>query len=158
MYRFLGTMMYNSKELLRAREIARENKAKEDQVKVDKAKDKEIAFFRKAEEAHLVFQEQGHLLGKLNLSELQDIVCYLCCVENKKGDAYSNHSGSKKKLKERIAAVEPPWTKYFEPPPAAEEEEEEEVEDVPQRRRSHRTRRTVRYKDIEDENDENVAC
>ena len=66
MFCFLGNMMYNSKELILARKVARENKAKEDQVKVDKAKDREIALFRKAEEAHLVFHEKGHLLDKLH--------------------------------------------------------------------------------------------
>ena len=49
------------------------------------------------------------------MNELKDIVRFLCCVENKgKGDSFSKHSGSRKKLKERIAEVEPLWTKYFE--------------------------------------------
>ena len=128
-YRYLGLMMYNSKELLRAREIARETKEQEQQDKVDMAKEKEASLFRKADDAYWIFHEHGHLLAKLNLSELQDIVRYLCCVESKgKGNTYSKHSGSKKKLKERITAVQPVWTKYFDLAPAAEEEEAEDEE------------------------------
>ena len=39
-----------------------------------------------------------------------------------------------------------------------EEEEGEETEDATHRQRSHQTRRTVEYIEIEDENDENVLC
>ena len=40
---------------------------------------------------------------------------FLCCAEEKgKGESYSSHAGSKKKLKERMAEVQPVWTKYFE--------------------------------------------
>ena len=120
MYRYLGSMMYNSEELLLAREIARRNKEQEEQEKVDKAKEKEMALYNKAEQAYIVFCEQGHLLDKLSSTELQHIVRFLCCVEKKgKGDTYSSHSGSKKKLKERMAEVQPVWTKYFEDTEAA---------------------------------------
>ena len=123
MFRFLGSMMYNSAELLLARQIARENKEKEQQEKVDRAKEKEIALYNKAEEAYLSFCRQGHLLNKLNLEELKDIVRYICCAEKKKGDTFSSHSSGKEKLKLRMAQVQPVWTKYFEFPPAAEEED-----------------------------------
>ena len=36
-----------------------------------------------------------------------------------KGDTYSSHGGSKKKRKERMAEVQPVWTKYFEDTEAA---------------------------------------
>ena len=100
----------------------------------------------------MIFCEKGHLLSKLNATELQDIVRYLCCVEKKgKGDTYSNHNKGKKKLTVRIAEVEPVWTKYFQLAPVAEEEEDGEDEDeeeesdeevmikvMPQRRKSRR--------------------
>ena len=115
MYRYLGSMMYNSEELLLAREIARKNKEEQERQKIDKAKEKEMALYKKAEEAYVIFCEKGHLLDRLTNHELQDIVRFLCCVEKKgKGDSYSSHAGSKKKLKERMAEVQPVWTKYFE--------------------------------------------
>ena len=125
-YRCLGSMMYNSEELLLARKIARKNKEDAERAKLDKKKEKEAALYKKAEDAYLIFHNKGHLLDKLNISELQDIVRFLCCVESKgKGDTYSSHSVNKKKLKERIAAVQPVWTKYFDVVAAAEEDEAE---------------------------------
>lgn len=91
------------------------------------------------------------------------------------GDTYASHSGSKKKLKETIVAVQPVWTNYFDLattaeeedvkdrdglPPVAEEEEEkeEEIKGVPQRQRSQRLRQAVEYKELEDriENDDKI--
>ena len=46
MYRYLGSMMYNSKELLLARSIARENKHKEVQEREDREAEKEMALFK----------------------------------------------------------------------------------------------------------------
>ena len=74
MYRYLGSMMYNSKELLLAREIARKKKQEEQQEKIDKAKEKEAELFRKAEEAYILFHEKGHLLDRLTVNELKYIV------------------------------------------------------------------------------------
>lgn len=74
-----------------------------------------MALYKKAEEAYLVFCEKSHLLDRLTNPELQDSVRFLCCAEKKgKGDSYSSHSRSKKKLKERMAEVQLVWTKYFE--------------------------------------------
>ena len=53
MFRLLGGMMYNDAEPLLARKIARENKEKEQQEKVDRAKEMEIALYNKVEEAYL---------------------------------------------------------------------------------------------------------
>ena len=115
MYRYLGSMMHNSEELLLAMQIARRNKEDKEQEKVGKAKEKEIALYKKAEEEYLIFCEGGHLLDKLSSTELQNIVRYICCVEKKEtGDSYSKHSVSKNKLKERMAEVQPVWTQYFE--------------------------------------------
>ena len=115
MYRYLGSMMYNSEELLLARGIARKNKEEQERQKIDKAKEKEMALYKKAEEAYVIFGEKGHLLDRLTNHELQDIARFICCVEKKgKGDSYFSHAGNKKKLKERMAEVQPVWTKYFE--------------------------------------------
>ena len=67
--------------------------------------EKEMAFCKKANQAYLIFKENGSLLSKLDETELYDIVCFLCSVEKTKGDTYSKHSGSMKKTKERIAMV-----------------------------------------------------
>ena len=83
MYRYLGSMMYNGAELLLARKIARENKEKDEQEKLDKAKEKEAALYSKAEDAYVIFCEKGHLLDQLNVPELQNIVGFLCCVEKR---------------------------------------------------------------------------
>ena len=64
-------------------------------------------------------------LGK---EPLQDIVRFLCYREKKKGDTYSKHSSSMKKMCLRISEVQPVWTKYFSPIEEAEEESEEEEE------------------------------
>jgi len=75
--------------------------------------------------------EKSSLLDGLQTSDLQDIVRYLCCVESKgKGDTYSSHSVSKRKMKERMAEVQWMWTKYFNLPPIKEEEEEEETDNL----------------------------
>ena len=44
---------------------------------MDRAKEKEIAFYNKVEEAYLSFCQQTHLLNKLNVEKLKDIVPYL---------------------------------------------------------------------------------
>ena len=61
------------------------------------------------------------ILSRLDKTELQDIVCFLCSVEKTKGDPYFKQSVSMTKMRERIAKVQPVWTKCFTPP--AEEEE-----------------------------------
>jgi len=48
MYRYLGSMMYNSAELLLTRKIARENKRREEQERDDRKEEKEMALFKKA--------------------------------------------------------------------------------------------------------------
>ena len=115
-------MMYNSAELLLTRKIARENKCMEEQERDDREEEKEIALFEKANQAYLIFKKGGSLLSKLDKTELQDIVRFFCSLEKTKGGAYSKHSVSMKKMRERIAMVHPVWTKYVAPP--VEEEEE----------------------------------
>lgn len=97
---------------------------------MNKAIEKEAALFWKVEEAYLVYHKKGHLLDKLNMSELQDIVRFLCYVEKKgKGDTYPSHNGSKRELKERIAEVKPLWAKYLELPLVAKEEDSKDGDD-----------------------------
>ena len=100
---------------------------REDQEKLDKAKEREAALYSEAEDACVIFCEMGHLLDQLNTTELQDIVRYLCCVEKRgKGDIFLNNSGSKTKLKAIISEVKPVWTKSFQLAPVAEEKEDGE--------------------------------
>ena len=49
-YRYCGSVMYNSVELLFACKIARENKHMEDQEKEDSEEEKEVALFEKADQ------------------------------------------------------------------------------------------------------------
>ena len=98
--------MYNSEKLLLVWDISRKNKEQEEQEKIDKEKEKEMVLFKKVEEAYIIFCKKGHLLDRLNISELQDIAHFLCSMEKKgKRDDYSSHSGSKKNLNERMAEV-----------------------------------------------------
>ena len=64
------------------------------------------------------------------MPDLQDIVRFLCSVEKKGAeDTFTRNNKGKKKLKERIAAVEPGvWTKYFDQTLADGEEEAESEE------------------------------
>ena len=66
-----------------------------------------MALFKKAGQAYLIFKEGDSLLSKLNKTELQDIVRFLCSVEKTKGDTYLKHSGSMEKMREHIAMVQP---------------------------------------------------
>ena len=108
--------MYNSAELLLACKIVRENNRREEQERDEREEEKEMALFKKANQAYLIFKEGGLLLSKLDKTKLQDIVRFLCSVEKTNGGTYSKHSGSMKKMSERIAMVQPVWTEYFAPP------------------------------------------
>ena len=79
-----------------------------------------MSLYNKAEQTYIIFCEEGNLLDKLSSTKLQHTVRFLYCVEKEgKGDTYSSRSGSKKKLKERMAEVQPVWTNYFEDAAAA---------------------------------------
>ena len=91
-------MMYNSEKMLRARQIAHQHKEDEEKEKIDKAKEKEYALYKKAEEAYLNFHEEGHLLDRLGTRDLQDIVRYLCYLKERgKWDTHLSHNRSKKR-------------------------------------------------------------
>ena len=126
-WRFLGHLIYNSEDLLRAREIAREIAANKRKEREDAQEERDMALLDKAEQAYRKFKEKGSLLDRLTVPDLQDIVRFLCSVEKKGAeDTFTRNNKGKKKLKERIAAVEPGvWTKYFE----ADGEEEAESEE-----------------------------
>jgi len=81
----------------------------------------------KADLAYVKFKEEGSLLTKLDADDLRNLVRFICHVEKKKGGTYSKHSGSKKKMLERIARVKPLWTMYFAPPTTKASEEEEQT-------------------------------
>ena len=116
--------MYNSAELLLARKIARENKRKEQQDRADEEEEVSMRLLEKADQAYLRFKDGGSLLTKLGTDDLKDLVWFLCHVKKTKGDTFSKHSGSKKKMRERIAGSEPLWTSYFASSVAEETEEE----------------------------------
>ena len=124
-WRFLGTSVYNGEDMLRAREIARENRMRESQEKEDEEDALALRLYGEADLAYVKFKEGGSLLSKLGGDDLKDLVRFICHVEKKKGDTYLKHSSSKKKMLERIARVTPLWTKYFTPPVNEESEEEE---------------------------------
>ena len=74
----------------------------------------------------MIFRENGSLLMNLGKEPLQDIVRFFCYHEKKKGDTYTKHSSSMKKMRLHILEVQPVWTKYFRP---IEEDEESDEED-----------------------------
>ena len=113
--------------MLLVRKIAREEKEKEVQEKEDSEEARSLELFEKADQAHMLYKENGSLLVNLGKEPLQDIVRFLCYREKKKGDTYSKHSSSMKKMRLRISEVQPVWTKYFSH--IEDEEEEEELEE-----------------------------
>ena len=123
-YRFLGSMMYNSAELLLARKIGHENKLKKQQHQADKEKEYSMTLFEKADQAYTWFKDNGSLLTKIGTDDLRHLVRFLCHIKKTKGDTFSKHSGSKKKMRERIAGSEPLWTSYSASPVAEETKEE----------------------------------
>ena len=129
-WRFLGHLIYNSEDLLCAREIAREIAANKRKEKEDAQEERDMALLDKAEQAYRKFKEKGSLLDRLTVPDLQDIVRFLCSVEKKGAeDTFTRNNKGKKKLKEHIAAVEPGvWTKYFDQTLADGEEEAESEE------------------------------
>ena len=64
------------------------------------------------------------MLKKIGTDNLKHLVRFLCHVKKTKGDTFSNHSGSKKKMQEWIAGSKPLWTSYFVLPVAKEIEED----------------------------------
>ena len=97
-WRFLGTLVYNGKHMLRAREIAQENRTRESQEKEDEENLLALRLYGEADLAYVKFKEGGSLLSKLGGDDLKDLVRFICHVEKKKGDTYSKHSSSKKKM------------------------------------------------------------
>ena len=88
MFRFLGTMMYSSQDMIRVREIARELKQKQEQEK-DNAEDAHaLDLFKKADQVYMLFKERDSLLSNLGKEPLQDTICFICHQEKKKGDTY----------------------------------------------------------------------
>ena len=152
MFRFLGTMMYNSEDMLLARKIAREEKEKEVQEKDDAEENHAIDLFEKSDQAFMHFRDSGSLLSNIGKEPLQDIVRFICHQEKKKGDTYSKYSGSMKKMRERIAEVQPVWTKYFSPLSS----EGEESEDAEEESESNEETPSSEGEESEDEEEEPV--
>ena len=113
MWRLLGSMMYNSNEILLARKIACEIKDNEQRERESAQVDAETALLEKAEGIYQTFREKSSVLTALSADDLKHLVRFVCHIEKKKGDTFSKHSGSTKKMQQRLAAVESSWTKYF---------------------------------------------
>ena len=97
--------MYSSEDMLLARKIAWEEKEKEVQEKEDLEEARSLELFEKADQAYMIFRENGSLLMNLGKEPLQDIVRFLCYHEKKKGDTYTKHSSSMKRMRLRILEV-----------------------------------------------------
>ena len=115
MFRFLGSMMYNSEEMILARKYAREAAEDERQKKEDKIDSGMAALFEKADQVYMKFVDNDSKLCRLKREELKHLVRYICKLENKSGDTFSSHNTATK-LKLRLNACKPTWTKYFMPP------------------------------------------
>lgn len=129
MFRFLGSMLYNGEELLRAREIQRENKQKDLQDKEDKEQQEMETLFEEADQVYEKFIDHDSKLSALTNADLKKLIKFICKVERKPKDAPSHHNTADK-MKKRLRECKIRWTKYFNPDSSEEEEAEsdEEVE------------------------------
>ena len=73
-WRFLGTSVYNGEDMLRAREITRENRMRESQEKEDEEDALALRLYGEANLAYVKFKEGGSLLSKLGGDDLKDLV------------------------------------------------------------------------------------
>ena len=116
MFRYLGSMVYNGQEMLRAREIQRENKENARQAKVNSGLQELQTLF---EEASAVYQDYSthhdHDLDKLKNKQLEKLVKYIVKKEAKPKDAFSHHSANAAKLKKRLGDCKQQWENYFIP-------------------------------------------
>ena len=98
-YRFLRSMIYNSAELFRTQEIARENELKEQEDRAKEEKELALRIFEKADQAYIWFKDSGSLLTKIGAENLKHLVRFLYHVKKTKGNTFSRRSGSKKRCK-----------------------------------------------------------
>ena len=116
-FRNLGSMVYNSEELLRARQIQRDTIAREKQDKSDASNLEMIA---KWEEALLVYQsflKRGEKLESLSSDELSTLIKYIVAEErktnkNNKLEAPSHFTNIAQRIK-RLKECDPVWTNHF---------------------------------------------
>ena len=119
MFRYLGSMMYNGEELLLARKIQREMKAKERQDEIDKA-DKEMEdLFMAADQVYEKFVDCDKSFAGLNNDDLKVLIKFIVKIEKKPKDNISKHKNAML-MKAQLAKCKPCWTKYFAPQPAAD--------------------------------------
>ena len=122
MFRFLGSMVYNGEELLRAREIQREEREKAEQDELDKEQEEMEKILEEADQVYQKYQEKGCDLDKLSNPDLKKLVKYICKLERKSNDAPSHHKNASM-MKKRLNEVEGCWTKYFDPVEHVSDEE-----------------------------------
>ena len=70
--------MYNSKDMLPARKIARKENEKEVQEKEDSEEARSLELFEKTDQGYMLHTEGGSLLANLGKERLQGIVRFLC--------------------------------------------------------------------------------
>jgi len=123
-YRLPGLVVYNSAELHLARKVARKNKLKEQQDRVDEEEELSLGLFGKSDQANTWFKDNGSLLTKISTEDLKHLVRCLYHAKKTKGDTFSKYSGSMKNMRERIAGSKPLWMSFFALPVAEETQEE----------------------------------
>jgi hypothetical protein len=85
-WRFRGVLVYNSKDMLRAQEIAQEKILRKSQVNEEGEDEVALRLYEEDNLAYVKFKEGGSLLTKLDFDTIKDFVRFSCHVETKKGD------------------------------------------------------------------------
>ena len=112
MFRYLGNMIYNGEELLRAREIQREERAKAKLQKEDEKAKEMDALFDAAEEAYFKYANGDHDMSCLRNDDLKALIRFVVRIEKKEDDNVSKHKNAPL-MKKRLAECDPCWTTYF---------------------------------------------
>ena len=112
MFRYLGNMIYNGEELLRARQIQREEREKARQEKEDERAKEMDSLFEAAEEAYYKYANGDHDLSRLRNDDLKALIRFIVRIKKKEGDNVSKHKNATL-MKERLAECDPCWTTYF---------------------------------------------
>ena len=69
-----------------------------------------LTLFEKADQAYTWLKDNGALLTKMDTDDLKHLVRVLCHIKKTKGNTFSKHSGSKKKIRKWIAGSKLLWT------------------------------------------------
>ena len=115
MFRFLGSMVYNSDEMLRARQIQRQAKADAIREKEDNELNDMEKLLEEATDVYQKFaQELNSNINRLGSEDLKTLVKFICKLEKKPNDPPSKHKNMPM-MKKRLQECNPCWTNYFFP-------------------------------------------